>query len=137
MFDISFSQLTLIFIIALVVLGPSRLPGVVKTLAGWLRTLRRLTTRMQNELNQELRQLELQEDIRKIKKAMPDTTIPGLEESMDELRGVTASISLAQKENTPLRRQEHPDISVVEERGHQGVTCLSESSPTNREVPPV
>lgn len=95
MFDISSGQLMLVFIIGLVVLGPSRLPVVVKTVSGWLRALRSLATRVQDEFNQELKQLELQMCLRKMEKALPDTLPSGLRESMDELREVTASMTPA------------------------------------------
>ena len=36
MFDIGFAELTLIFIIGLVVLGPERLPTVARTLGQWI-----------------------------------------------------------------------------------------------------
>lgn len=52
MFDIGFSELLLVFIIGLVVLGPQRLPVAVKTVAGWIRALRSLATTVQNELTQ-------------------------------------------------------------------------------------
>lgn len=54
MFDIGFSELLLVFIIGLVVLGPQRLPVAVKTVAGWIRALRSLATTVQNELTCEL-----------------------------------------------------------------------------------
>ncbi len=47
MFDIGFSELLLVFIIGLVVLGPQRLPVAVKTVAGWIRALRSLATTVQ------------------------------------------------------------------------------------------
>lgn len=50
MFDIGFSELLLVFIIGLVVLGPQRLPVAVKTVAGWIRALRSLATTVQNRL---------------------------------------------------------------------------------------
>lgn len=55
MFDIGFSELLLVFIIGLVVLGPQRLPVAVKTVAGWIRALRSLATTVQNELTRELK----------------------------------------------------------------------------------
>ena len=60
MFDIGFSELLLVFIIGLVVLGPQRLPVAVKTVAGWIRALRSLATTVQNELTQELKLQEFQ-----------------------------------------------------------------------------
>lgn len=55
MFDIGFSELLLVFVIGLIVLGPQRLPVAVKTVASWIRTLRSLATTVQNELAQELK----------------------------------------------------------------------------------
>ena len=40
MFDIGFLELTLLFVIGLLVLGPERLPRVVRTLGGYLRKAR-------------------------------------------------------------------------------------------------
>lgn len=40
MFDIGFSELVLVFVIGLVVLGPQRLPVAVRTVMGWIRALR-------------------------------------------------------------------------------------------------
>ena len=42
MFDIGFSELLLVFVIGLIVLGPQRLPVAVKTVVSWIRTLRSL-----------------------------------------------------------------------------------------------
>ena len=63
MFDIGFSELLLVFVIGLIVLGPQRLPVAVKTVVGWIRTLRSLATTGQNELAQELKLQEFQESL--------------------------------------------------------------------------
>ena len=55
MFDIGFSELLLVFVIGLIVLGPQRLPVAVKTVVGWVRALRSLASTVQNELAQELK----------------------------------------------------------------------------------
>lgn len=44
MFGISFSEILLIAIIALVVVGPQKLPGMLRSLGQWIARLRRLTT---------------------------------------------------------------------------------------------
>ncbi|STR42568.1 twin-arginine translocation protein TatB [Klebsiella michiganensis] len=54
MFDIGFSELLLVFVIGLIVLGPQRLPVAVKTVVSWIRTLRSLAATVQNEITQEL-----------------------------------------------------------------------------------
>lgn len=68
MFDIGFSELLLVLVIGLVVLGPERLPVAVRTVAGWIRTLRSLAATVQNELAQELKIQELQDSLKKQKK---------------------------------------------------------------------
>ncbi len=65
MFDIGFSELMLVFFVGLVVLGPQRLPVAIRTVMGWVRTIRGLAANVQNELNQELKLQELQESIKK------------------------------------------------------------------------
>ena len=72
MFDIGFSELLLVFVIGLIVLGPQRLPVAVKTVASWIRTLRSLATTVQNELAQELKLQEFQESLKKVEKASLD-----------------------------------------------------------------
>jgi sec-independent protein translocase protein TatB len=43
-FGISLTELTLILVVALVVLGPERLPTMLRTLGVWISKLRRMTT---------------------------------------------------------------------------------------------
>lgn len=86
MFDIGFSELLLVFVIGLIVLGPQRLPVAVKTVMGWMRALRSLASSVQNELAQELKLQELQDSLNKVEKASLDNLTPELKSSMDELR---------------------------------------------------
>lgn len=86
MFDIGFSELVLVFVIGLVVLGPQRLPIAVKTVVGWIRAMRSLAANVQNELAQELKLQELQESLKKVEQASKNTLSPELKESMEELR---------------------------------------------------
>lgn len=54
MFDVGFSELVLIFVIALIVLGPERLPKVARTAGRWLGRARQMARSMQYELEREL-----------------------------------------------------------------------------------
>ena len=49
MFGFSFSELLVICIVALVAVGPKKLPGLLKTLGQWLRKLRNLTNDVRNQ----------------------------------------------------------------------------------------
>ena len=55
MFDVGFSELAVIFVVGLLVLGPERLPKVAQQVGQWAgkarRMARMLTTQLQDELN--------------------------------------------------------------------------------------
>ncbi|WP_127960027.1 Sec-independent protein translocase protein TatB [Serratia microhaemolytica] len=92
MFDIGFSELMLVMVIGLVVLGPERLPVAIKTIAGWIRSLRSLAASVQNELTQELKLQELQQSLKKAEEAGLQNLTPELKASMEELKGVAESL---------------------------------------------
>ncbi len=92
MFDVGFSELILVFVIGLVVLGPQRLPVAVKTVAGWIRAMRSLASNVQNELAQELKLQELQDSLKKVEEASKASLSPELQASMDELKKTAESM---------------------------------------------
>ncbi|MFC0141351.1 Sec-independent protein translocase protein TatB [Erwinia mallotivora] len=92
MFDIGFSELILVFVIGLVVLGPQRLPVAVRTVVGWIRAMRSLAANVQNELAQELKLQELQDSLKKVEEASKNSLTPELKASMEELKQSAASM---------------------------------------------
>jgi len=46
MFGVSFTELAMVAIVALLVVGPKKLPGMLRTVGDWVARLRRLTTEM-------------------------------------------------------------------------------------------
>jgi sec-independent protein translocase protein TatB len=54
MFDIGFLELALISIVALLVIGPERLPETIRTIMLWLGRIRRTFANIKNELEQEI-----------------------------------------------------------------------------------
>jgi sec-independent protein translocase protein TatB len=54
MFDIGFWELIIISIVALLVMGPEKLPGLVRDVSKWARTIRRFVTETRNEIEREL-----------------------------------------------------------------------------------
>ncbi|MEX2320246.1 MAG: Sec-independent protein translocase protein TatB [Saccharospirillum sp.] len=63
MFDIGFTELMLLAVIGMVVIGPERLPGVARTLGRTVGKARRFMTGLQNQLEQEVRLDELNKKI--------------------------------------------------------------------------
>ncbi|EAS1966200.1 Sec-independent protein translocase protein TatB [Salmonella enterica] len=123
MFDIGFSELLLVFVIGLIVLGPQRLPVAVKTVAGWIRALRSLATTVQNELTQELKLQEFQDSLKKVEKASLENLTPELKASMDELRQAAESMKRTYSANDPEQASTiHNPVVKGNETQHEGVT---------------
>ncbi|MES2671698.1 MAG: Sec-independent protein translocase protein TatB [Pseudomonadota bacterium] len=72
MFDIGFSELFLIAIVALVVLGPERLPKAARFAGLWVRRARAQWYSVRSELERELATEELQRTLRDTRKAVTD-----------------------------------------------------------------
>ena len=66
MFDVGFSELVVIGLIALIVLGPKRLPEVARTAGKWMGQLRRFINNVKQDLDREIHQDELAE-LRKLR----------------------------------------------------------------------
>ena len=65
MFDVGFSEVVIIAIIALVILGPERLPKVARTLGFWVGRARRMVADVKSDIDREMRESELA-DLRKL-----------------------------------------------------------------------
>ncbi len=55
MFDIGFAELLIIAVVALIVLGPDKLPTAIKTVGMWVGRIRRTVSSIQSEISEELR----------------------------------------------------------------------------------
>lgn len=127
MFDIGFSELLLVFVIGLIVLGPKRLPVAVKTVVGWIRAMRSLASTVQNELAQELKVQELQDSLKKVEKASLNNLTPELKASMDELREAAESMKRSYSAHDPEKESDeahtiHNPLVKGNEAQHEGVT---------------
>ena len=125
MFDIGFSEIVLVCIVGLVVLGPQRLPVAIRTVMGWVRTIRGLATNVQNELKQELKLQELQDSIKKAESLNLTALSPELGNTVEELKASADKLrseleQKANETNTTLQdqinelKQVQADKSAVE-----------------------
>ena len=64
MFDIGWSEMAIIALVALIVIGPKDLPRTLKTVAHWMRKARSLTREFQSGIDDIVREAEL-DDARK------------------------------------------------------------------------
>ena len=61
MFDIGWSEMLIIGVVALVVIGPKELPGALKTFAYWMKQARKLAREFQSGVDEMIRHAELDE----------------------------------------------------------------------------
>lgn len=73
MFDIGFAELVLLAVIAMVVVGPEKLPGVIRTVGKTVGQARRFMTGLQNQIEQEIKLDELNKKIMAETKGMDFT----------------------------------------------------------------
>jgi sec-independent protein translocase protein TatB len=104
-FDIGFSEIILFGAIALIVLGPEKLPHAARMAGAWYGRIRRTISNVQREIEQEVNALEVKQrmesELEKIKKAEQD-----LRSEMNRMNAGIADIS---KGSTRPVRPADPD----------------------------
>lgn len=86
MFDIGFWELMVIAVISLLVLGPERLPVALRTLRGWIGSVRDFSNTVKTELKEELRIHELHQDLKKAEQSGMKNLSPEVAESVKSLQ---------------------------------------------------
>ena len=72
MFDIAFSELVVIGLVALVILGPKRLPEMARAAGRWTARIRRFVDDVKRDMNSELHREELAE-LRQVQQQITET----------------------------------------------------------------
>lgn len=72
MFEISFSELALCFVVALVVLGPERLPAVARTLGRWTGQARSYLRNLTVELERETQVAEIRKQFQDAQRSVEE-----------------------------------------------------------------
>lgn len=106
MFDIGFWELVVIGVVALVVLGPERLPVAIRTAAHWIKLIRSTANSVKSELEQELKLQELHNDLKKAEQLQMNNLSPELQESIEQLKAAAQSV------NRPYQPQPEPQNEI-------------------------
>ncbi|MUG30359.1 Sec-independent protein translocase protein TatB [Aeromonas salmonicida] len=110
MFDIGFWELVVIGIVALVVLGPERLPVAIRTASHWIRLIRSTANSVKSELEQELRLQELHNDLKKAEQLQMSNLSPELQESIEQLKAAAQSVTRPYEQQNTI----HPAQAAAE-----------------------
>lgn len=127
MFDIGFSELLVVFVVALIILGPERLPTAAKTAGLWIRKIRRSINSVQREINAQLDQEELQRKIEQTNqrilqesKDIQNTILPMESATSDKAASsATADTSKVEDTQTASPDESNDTASTTEETSSQ------------------
>ena len=103
MFDLSWSHIAILVVVALLVLGPKELPNAIRTGAQLLRTGRKLAGEFRSGMDELLREAELEETRRSISQAMSEGVEKTLAENVDSTGELKEAIT-----TDPLKELEAP-----------------------------
>ena len=112
MFDIGFSELLLFGVIALIVLGPEKLPQAARTAGQWYAKIRRTVSTLQSEIEAELdlaetRQL-MQKELAKIRQTEAE-----MRREMAKMRGSMKEFEHAQNQSIKNSDQTTSPVSQI------------------------
>jgi len=109
MFDIGFSELVLIGIVALLVIGPDRLPKVARTAGKWVGKMRGFVSSVKADIDHEL----AADELKKILKEQSDSS--SIHEIIEETKTVTDDI---QKQDYVMRAiTDEPTADNIDDDG--------------------
>lgn len=139
MFDVGFTEIVLIGIVALIVIGPERLPAVAKTVGQWIGKLQRFVKGVKTDLASELEAGDLKkligdqrEQINELRD-MVSTTKKGFQETSASILKSTKE-GLDELETTVKKaNSDEPDQSTATSSDPE-VTSTDKASPDQSEV---
>ena len=103
MFDVSFSELLVIAVVALLVIGPEKLPKVARTVGAFTGRMQRYVAQIKEEVNREVRFEELQKLQQEIKQSVENTVENKLVKPIEqEATALQASIH---KASSPAKKK--------------------------------
>ena len=84
MLDLGWPELFIIMLVALLIVGPKELPGLVRTAASWLRKTKRSINNFQNSIEEIAREVEL-ENVKKDAEELLTNEVSSLPNDVGEL----------------------------------------------------
>lgn len=94
MFDVSFSELLVIAVVALLVIGPEKLPKVARTVGAFTGRMQRYMAQIKEEVNREMRFEELQKLQQEIQQSV-ESAQTGMSEQAAEIKNALAEAAQA------------------------------------------
>jgi len=119
MFDIGWSELVVIGVVALIAIGPKELPGVLRMVGQWLGKARRMAAEFQGQFNEAMREAEMAD----IKKTFDDASAAAKDLSPTNLltslnKDVEDAMKIDQPVMTPTTPEPPTPATFAEAEAH-------------------
>jgi sec-independent protein translocase protein TatB len=140
MFDFSWSELLLIALVALVVIGPKDLPRVLRAAGKWAAKARTVAREFQSSIDQMIRESELEEVRKEVEKVASTDIGHEIEQSIDpkgELQASLQPTQLADAVNNPAGASETSGPSAGEAVTTPAEIARPETASSEETVSPV
>ncbi|MBD2857959.1 twin-arginine translocase subunit TatB [Spongiibacter sp. KMU-158] len=127
MFDMGFGELLLIAVVGLLVIGPERLPGTIRTISLWLGRFRRSFNEIRSEIEREVGADEIRRQLHN------EQVMASLKESEKNLQSAlesttkTTNDALQQIGNSIMP----PEANATDKEDELGGTEITEPAPTD------
>jgi sec-independent protein translocase protein TatB len=141
MLDLGWSEMAVIALVALLILGPKELPNALRTVALWVRKARKLAREFQSGVDELVREAELDEAKKTLQSASRTNLNRELEKTIDPTGEVSKAVkpdfddkkpvAVAKTENPPASDAPSPDSSP----GAQPNKISPKPSPEPAEAP--
>ena len=120
MFDVGFWELTIIGVVALIIVGPERLPGLARTAGLWIGKGRRMIADAKRDIDREIKASEMSELKEGLDSARKEVSkaASSIQEA-SEASEIRSSVESAVKETAPLKEEIRSELDEIDEVAKQ------------------
>lgn len=118
MFDIGFLEILVIGVLALLVLGPERLPGAIKSCISTVRSIKQMANGFKQEVSAQIDAHELHANLKKAEELGMQNITPELKASVDQLRQAAESVQRPYKKEQSQQTETANELPKSLEENH-------------------
>jgi sec-independent protein translocase protein TatB len=130
------SEMLFIFLLALIVFGPKKLPEIGRQIGKALAEFKRASNEFKSQLEAEMRQIEIEEDLKKEKETLTPTLLPPESTIASGMVVGEAEFAADGAALHPGEPQIHPVSSGYEPSSASSHSAFQEAAPTPSILPP-
>ncbi len=120
MFDVGFWELTIIGIVALVIVGPERLPKLARTAGLWIGKARRMVADVKRDIDREIKASEMSDIKEGLETARKEVNKAGeVFQKATETEELQSTIKEVAKEAAPVKADIESDLDEIDQIAQQ------------------